>query len=1083
MKISLIKDSLREIIKSPNRFLSIFLIVGLGTGFFAGIKATAPDMKNTADLYYDEYNMMDIRVLSTMGLTDADIASIREVEGVESVQPSYFADVAANIRSNEFVFRVHALPAEQILAGSEDYINRPKLTEGRLPSKSGECIIEDSNVIDLGLKIGDTITVSSGKKSDLTDVLATDTFTIVGKAVSPYYLTYDKDSSDIGSGKVNFFMMILSTDFAYPVYTEALITVKGARELNSYSEEYSKLIGKVSAQIDNIVSERSDVRLAELKDMAQEQLDQAKEDLAAKEKDYNAQIADAQAQLDAARDKLVQAQATLDTEKKNYEVQIASAQKQIDDGETELAAGQAEYDTAAAKYEYSKQQYADVLTYVDDLSATLNQIDDGSQAQIDSINYRLATDSSLTDQQRVDFQYQINTLKANQKDARTGLAELNSLNSSAKQSMQDAESQLAAAKAKLDESRAKLEKAKADLAQAKADAAVKFAAAEKDIAEGTAEYNSAKADFDAKKAEGDAQIEDAKAQVIRGENKIELLSKPNYYVLDRTKLYSYADYSATADQMDAIARIFPVFFFFVAILVCLTTMTRMVDEQRGTIGTFKALGYKKREIVSKYVNYAALASVIGGVAGVIIGVRVFPEIIFNAWSMMYTLPAMTPVPQIPLMALSVVFGIAVTTAAAYMACNQELVTAPAMLMRPKAPKAGKTILMERIHLIWNRLSFSQKVTARNLFRYKKRFIMTIIGIAGCSALLVAGFGLNNSIGKIVGTQYGQIFTYDMSARFSPGAAAEEKAAVVDGLVRNTDVKSALKATTMNAKMNSGGDEIAVTMICPEDTKDFLEYVSLRDRKTGTKIALPANGIVLTEKLAKELGVSPGDSVTVDNGDGAVKKLEVAAITENYIFHYAYISPEYYSSIFRLPPEYNSLLIKLLQPSGTVETKLGTELIALDQVASVAYYSDAVLKFRDMVKTLDAIVYAIIASAGLLAFVVLYNLTNINVSERIREIATIKVLGFYNREVATYVYRENVILSMIGAALGLGLGIYLHRIIMTSIEQEGIMFGNYIAGRSFLYAFAITLVFTMLVNVFMYRRITRVPMVESLKAIE
>jgi len=292
-------------------------------------------------------------------------------------------------------------------------------------------------------------------------------------------------------------------------------------------------------------------------------------------------------------------------------VQIASAQKQIDDGETELAAGQAEYDTAAAKYEYSKQQYADVLTYVDDLSATLNQIDDGSQAQIDSINYRLATDSSLTDQQRVDFQYQINTLKANQKDARTGLAELNSLNSSAKQSMQDAESQLAAAKAKLDESRAKLEKAKADLAQAKADAAVKFAAAEKDIAEGTAEYNSAKADFDAKKAEGDAQIEDAKAQVIRGENKIELLSKPNYYVLDRTKLYSYADYSATADQMDAIARIFPVFFFFVAILVCLTTMTRMVDEQRGTIGTFKALGYKKREIVSKYVNYAALASVIG----------------------------------------------------------------------------------------------------------------------------------------------------------------------------------------------------------------------------------------------------------------------------------------------------------------------------------------------------------------------------------------------------------------------------------------------------------------------------------------
>lgn len=1082
MKKSLFKDTFREINKSPNRFLSIFLIVALGTAFFSGVKAAAPNMKNTADIYYDDNNLMDIRILSTMGLTDDDMEAMKQVEGVETVQPSYFADVVTTIYSNEFVFRIHALPADKIQSGSGDYLNKPNLIEGRMPAQSGECIIEQSYNIDLGLKIGDKLTVSSGKKEDLTDVLVTDTFTIVGKAVSSYYLTYDKDPSDIGSGKVNFFMMILSTDFSYPVYTEALVTVKGAKALNSYSPEYQKLVEKTLNQLDNVVSERSLLRLAEIKEMANEQLNESKEELATKEGEYNTQIADGQAQLDAAQDQLIEGQLTLNLEKQNFQQNIAAAQQQIRDGEIELAEGQAEYDSALLEYNDAQSEFGDLLTALDDATTALNQIDSSSTSQIAELDVRLATES-LTSVQRADLLEQQASLMENQQSAREGLAKLNDANSSAKSAMTSSKAKLDQAAAKIEQGKKDLAKAKRDLAAAKVEAAAKFAAAEREIADGQAEYDASKADFDQKKADGKAELDDGKEQVIRAENQIEMLSKPNYYVLDRSKLYSYADYAATADRMDAIARIFPLFFLFVAVLVCLTTMTRMVDEQRGTIGAFKALGYNKSEIIFKYVFYSSLASALGGIIGVNIGVRTFPRVIFDSWSMMYTLPPMQAVSQTFLMIGTVIAGIAVTTISAYIACNQELIATPALLMRPKAPKAGKTILIEKFRSLWKHLSFSQKVTARNLFRYKKRFFMTIIGIAGCSALLVAGFGLSNSISQIVDRQFKQIFTYNLSLRYVPTVTEEDKTAVIDSLSQKSEISSWLNVAEMNAKFKSTGDEIAVTLICPENKEDFLNYIFLRERVSQKQITLGMTGLVITEKLAKELGVKVGDAVTVNNGDGAIKKLEISGITENYIFHYAYISTEYYSQIFRLPPKNNSVLVKLNQTTKEIETRLGSELIEMEQVASVMYYSDVAVKFQETVKSLDAIVYVIILSAGMLAFVVLYNLTNINLGERIREIATIKVLGFYNREVAAYVYRENIILSIIGAGVGLGLGILLHRTIMTSIEQNGIMFGDYIANISFLFAFAITIVFTMLVNIFMYRRLKNIPMVESLKAVE
>ena len=479
---------------------------------------------------------------------------------------------------------------------------------------------------------------------------------------------------------------------------------------------------------------------------------------------------------------------------------------------------------------------------------------------------------------------------------------------------------------------------------------------------------------------------------------------------------------------------------------------------------------------------AAIASIAGGIAGALAGIQIFPRIIFNSWAMMYTLPPMLETRQTLLVAFTVLLGFLVITFTAYYVTRTSLKEVPAMLLRPKVQYFGKTILLERIHGFWKRLSFSQKVTMRNIFRYKKRFIMTVTGIAGCAALLVAGFGLSSSIGKVVVRQYQEIFTYNLNMKYTAVSTTKEKEAVEEMLKSDAAVASYIKAAQLNATVK-GEEDIAVTMISPLDPEAFTSFITLRHRTSQETFRLPSDGVVINEKLAKELGVSKGDTISVDNGDGAMKKVLVRDITENYVFHYIYIHPDYYKEIYRLAPENNAVFIKLQENTKEAEGILGKTLIDLPQVASVAYYRDASEKFEDSVVSLNAVVYAIILCAALLAFVVLYNLTNINLSERLREIATIKVLGFYNREVSLYVYRENMILTVLGGFIGLFLGVFLHRIIMTSIEQAGVMFGNYISLESFLFSFFITLLFGLLVNLFMYRKLVNIKMVESLKSVE
>ncbi|NLB21602.1 MAG: hypothetical protein GX829_12475, partial [Clostridium sp.] len=527
MKKSLLKDAFRQIYKFPGRFISIFTIVAIGAAFFAGIKTAAPNMKYTADQYYDDNLMMDIRMLSTMGFVEGDLEAFREVDGVEQVQPAYFIDVTSVIGSAEMVFRIHSLPGDK----DKDFINQPSLVEGRLPEKKGECIIEYNKSFDLGVKVGETLKVSSGKKEGLEDKLASDEFTVVGLAVSPYYLTFDKDASEIGSGKVNFFMMVMEEEFLYPVYLEMLVTVEGAKELSSYSKVYEKKVENVANKLENLGQERAEIRLVSLKKQANEKLAEAGEELAEQEALYDKKIAEGEQELEAARDKLVDGEATLETEKKNYNERIADANEQIRQGEIALNSAKKDYNQGLSAYNSAVAEYGDDLRELDKAATSLNNVKSDAKVQRDSLGAMMTEDKTPEEIETMRQQYAL--MDELYVTAGRGIDTVSGLNSYAQSQMVSAESQLASAKKSLDDAENQLNASKRKLANETREAEAKFISAEAELSEGRKEYDTARATLIEKKEEGAIAIEDGKEKMIRAENEIERLSEPGIYVLDR----------------------------------------------------------------------------------------------------------------------------------------------------------------------------------------------------------------------------------------------------------------------------------------------------------------------------------------------------------------------------------------------------------------------------------------------------------------------------------------------------------------------------------------------------------------------
>ncbi|MDO4797322.1 MAG: FtsX-like permease family protein, partial [Coriobacteriales bacterium] len=649
----------------------------------------------------------------------------------------------------------------------------------------------------------------------------------------------------------------------------------------------------------------------------------------------------------------------------------------------------------------------------------------------------------------------------------------------------DGRRQIASGRSQLESGQREFEEQRADAYRQLDEAQDQLDDARRELEDGLAEYEDGK-------REAQEELDDAKRQLDDAQKKVDELELPDIYMLDRSKSEGAVTYHDDSNRIDSIARVFPFMFFLVAALVALTTMTRMVEDDRILIGTYKALGYSTARIASKYLWYAGLASATGAVLGILALSQVLPYIITSSYAIIYTVPLHPfPLPiDLPIALASGGLGVGVTLVATWAAVVASLREVPATLMLPRAPASGKRILLERAGPVWRRLSFSWKVTCRNLFRYKRRLAMTVVGISGCTALLLVGFGLHDAIWDIIDCQYGPIIHYDTTIGLDDDATEIDVAKVIDLLEDTGEVSDIERVQQENMQVGTqeGGSTMRVQVIIPRTASELERVVTLRNRQSHEPIAFGDSTVVVTEKIALKYHIAPGDEIllydqdTIGNVKGSGHRLKVSGVAENYVGNLVYVGRDAWRAVDDAQPVF-STIYATTNPSEEVRSNLADELRERDDVSTVIFSDETINLYRNMLSVVDFVVVVLIVSAGLLAFIVLYNLTNINVEERVREIASLKVLGFTKGEVYAYIYREIALLAILGDVLGMALGTYLASFVITTAEVDYVMFGRTIHLPSYAYSFVITLVFVGLVMLIMRRKLDRVDMVESLKSVD
>lgn len=1208
------KDFIIEIKKTMGRFVSIFFIVALGVAFYSGIRASEPSMRITADQYFDDSELMDLKVMGTMGLTKADIKAIGKVSGIEAVEGGYSKDVLCPVGDNEKV--VHMLSMQK-------NFNQVSVVKGRLPEKAGECLVDEDFLSYTDLKVGDTVTFHSGDGEALTDSLVTDTYKIVGIGNSPLYISFGRGSSTIGTGEISGFVVVDKASFDMDVYTEAYVKVSGAEEKTAFTDEYNNLSDAAKEAVSAIEEERCAARKQEIVDEANEKLadsektaNEKSQELENAKKELESGKSKAAEELEKAKQQLTDGEAELADAKQQIadgETQLADAKAQLNEKQAQLSSAEAEYESGKAQLDQKEQELADaeqaylsnyskympIITAgkeqipagksqiadekkrLDEGFAPLNRLKDelaGIEDEISQCDSEIAelqkqindgdslyqeytkiSEPDRTPEQRVyleswsgvrkgleaklaGIQEQKAPLEGKKKDLLVQMnkagfateadleAQITSLTEqkadldaketallqqeqalaaqeeellSAGRQITDGKSQIAAARSQLDSTKSQITDGKAQILSAwallneKEDtlnaSKAQLASGEQELADGRSEYEQAAkeaeeqiTDGQAKITDGEKQLTDAKQRIADAKAEIKKIENPKWYVQTREDaLTEYQGYGDNADRMRSIGKVFPVLFFLVAALISLTTMTRMVEEQRVQIGTMKALGYGKAAIAGKYIGYALIATLGGSIFGVLAGEKILPFIIIYAYMILYKhLPAIL-VPYHMSYALQA-SGIAVacTLIATIASCYKELAAEPAELMRPAAPKQGKRILLERIGIIWKHLNFTWKSTVRNLIRYKKRFFMTIFGIGGCMALMVVGFGLKDCIYEIVSLQYEKVQFYDAATYMSDDISEENRQQLHDYLDQNADIKETIEARMQKTDVKSASGKKTLYLMVPSDNEKIEDFLSFHSRTNKDEVySLKKDEVILTEKMASLLNVKVGDELTIEDEDRGDQTVTVGAICENYMGHYLYLSPEKYEELYGVPAEYNTIIYSVKDGKDDQIEKIGTKLLSMDGVLNVSYTSSIEGRLDDMLRSLNLVIVVLIVSAGMLAFVVLYNLNNINITERQRELATLKVLGFYDGEVASYVYRENILLTIIGSVVGMVLGNLLHRYIILTVEVEEAMFGRQIHWQSYLYSFLFTVAFSLFVNWVMFYKLKKIDMVESLKSVE
>lgn len=1055
MRSSMIKTTLREIRNSFGRYIAILAIVALGVGFFAGLMVTTPAMVKAGGAYMNENELFDLRLLSTLGFEKEAVESFLGNAGVKAVEGAVSTDFLAEDEQGE----VWVLTAQTLLAVQ----NQLKIVAGRLPEAVNECVV-DANVWTEDV-IGSVLRISKENEEETQELFSCAEYEIVGIADASYYTHYDRGSAALGNGKISGFVYLPPEGFHSSFYTEIFVRLNEDHEI--YSDEYQAAVDECKDWAKPLAESAAQQRYDNILAEAQEKIADAERELEEKTADAQKELADAKKKME------------------DGEAELADADKRAADGERELADGRAELAANKKKLADSASELADGRRLVEDGLLQIAQGKQQLQAALEAAQagYAGTGDGAAPDAgvpgaqqayagaaggpapdagmpgsaELAQLTAQFQALEAQEKELQERLAQIEAgerQTALGRQQLADAEKELEAGEAELEENRRKLEDARRDLEK------------------GRREYEDGVKELEEKTAEAQEKIDDAKTELAE-------LEKPDVYVLGRDTNIGYASFENDSSIVEGIAKVFPLFFFLVAALVCITTMNRMVEEQRTQIGVLKALGYSEAMIMGKYLFYSGSAAVAGCVAGFAAGCVIFPVVIWTAYGIMYRMGDIRLIFDGRLAVISLLVSLLCSMGTTWLSCRYELMSVAAQLIRPRSPKSGKRILLERIPFLWRRLSFLVKVSIRNVLRYKRRFFMMVAGIGGCTALLVTGYGIKDSIADVAKQQYGEIQLYELGVMLKDAMTQEESAVTQTALENGAQGYTIVCEKALDLT-GAGGTKTANAVI-PKHPEEMKDYIDLHTEK-GEPISWPQKGeAVINTKLADKCSIRVGDTVSLCNEDGEKLTVTVKAISQNFVENYVYVSPDTWEADNGSAPEYRSIYVNVSE--GADFRGLSEKLLDMKEVSAISDRQDYLERISNMMSSLDYIVILIVFCAGALAFIVIYNLTNINITERIREIATIKVLGFYPGETAAYVFRENVVLTAVGALAGLVMGVFLHRFVMAQVDLDILTFDVRILPQSYIKSILLTFVFMVIVDIAMYVKLEHINMAESLKSIE
>ncbi len=1085
MKLSSIrKSTFREIAGSFGRFAAILAIVALGVGLFAGLTVTKTAMVRTTEQYFVENSFYDYRLLSTMGFEQEDVDFLKNNGDVQAVEGALSFDILyRDEKGNEGVIKAHSLT---------EHVNTVGLVKGRMPENPAECVIDVNMFADP--PVGGKLKLSESNASEDLEHFAYGEYTIVGVVQSPLYIQFERGNTSLGTGKIDGFVYLLREGFAEEYYTE--VYVKFTENFPLYSDEYETFMERKEGEWVTLTKEAADGRYHRILGDAKQELADAEKELEDKRLEGEEELAAARAELAEAKEKLDDGGMELTDAKQELaeakeliaekEAELADARQTIADKEAELSDAGKEVVDGWAEWNGSKQALEDSKSILESSEAQLS----GQKEELAKQEAAFfAAAEFMTEQEAAFYKETIEqgklTIAAYEKElaaARGQIEQGETALNSAYMELSDAENQIAEGKTALEQARTELADGEAQLVKAKrelADGEETLREKEAEYSDGLREYEEGLSDYEEGEKEFADKIVEAEEKIADARKELLEVESPDTYVLGRNTNVGYVCFENDSTIVEGIANVFPVFFFLVAALVCITTMNRMVEEQRTQIGVLKALGYGEGLIMFKYMFYSGFAAFTGSLIGFLGGTRLFPWVIWTVYGMMYRVDNIIYVFDWKLALISLAVALLCSVGTTWLSCRMELSQVAAQLMRPKAPKAGKRVFLEYLPFIWKRLGFLRKVSVRNIVRYKKRLVMMVMGISGCTALLVTGFGIKDSIANVATQQFEEIQIYDIAATFSDpiDEAVEEELKEAAG----ADMSEYLLAMEAAWDIVTGSGQKSVNLVVFESGEEITPFLNLHT-EGGERIACPMTGeAVISHKIAEQMGIAVGDELTLRDENMQVMTMKVTGIHQNFIYNYVYINSETYRQQTGQIPEYKTAYINLTE--GTDAHKLSAEFMKLKGMASVSVNQDIMERMSGMMDSLNLIVVVVIVCAAGLAFIVLYNLTNINITERIREIATIKVLGFYKRETSHYVFRENLVLTFMGALVGMPLGKWLHSFVMNQINLDIIAFDIRILFVSYLYSAILTFVFAALINLFMGRKLEKISMTESLKSVD